>query len=97
MADQLLTMFVVNPWLAIIPALLLYWLSRRTKSRAAFIAGLLWTIYFLYELAIWFQLSFACEEGCDLRVDLLIIYPLLAAATLIALVKFFLTKFKNSR
>jgi hypothetical protein len=57
------------------------WLWRRVRSAA--IAGLLWFIYSGYEYLIFVR--FLCSGDCSIRVDLLVIYPLLLVVSFVAL------------
>ena len=59
----------------------------RRRQRTALAAALLWTAYGAYETAI--KLQLICPEGCNIRVDLLLIYPLLAIVSILSLVIFF--------
>ena len=59
----------------------------RGRKRIALAAALLWTTYGAYEGAI--KLQFICPEGCNIRVDLLLIYPLLIVVSVLALVTFY--------
>ncbi len=80
----LLGMFIVWPWLALLPAALftgLYWRSRRG---AVLLAALAWGAYCPYELAM--KLRILCSGECNIRVDLLLIYPLLLLLTGVGLV-----------
>ena len=64
-----------QPWLALIPVGLLlafYWISRR---RLVLVAAGFWFGYLPYELGM--KLRILCSGECNIRVDLLLIYPLL--------------------
>ncbi|HEY5717630.1 MAG TPA: hypothetical protein VIS52_03990 [Motiliproteus sp.] len=71
------------PWAGWLPTLLLLWLFRRRRRVIQLLAALLWGLYTLYELAIYYRLT--CSGECNIRVDLLLIYPVLLLATLLAL------------
>lgn len=86
---EIFAVFVAVPWLAIIPAAILYWVFSRFRFRVALYASLLWLAYMIYELAIWFKIL--CEEDCNIRVDLLVIYPVLAVISLLVLVRVFMS------
>jgi len=77
--------FVTMPWLAIIPAIVFYGAYRRWPFKLVLTAALLWLIYMLYELAMLYGIL--CGEDCNIRVDLLAIYPLLAGISVLALVQ----------
>jgi len=54
-----------------------------TAQAIAVSAGL-WLVYFFYEQAI--KSGLACSGDCNIRVDLLLIYPLLGVVSIIAIV-----------
>jgi hypothetical protein len=70
------------PWLALVPGAALLALSRRGAPGVVRIAGLLWLIYAAYEYAM--QRRWLCSGECNIRVDLLLIYPLLLGMSLAA-------------
>lgn len=57
-----------------------YWASRRP---AIVVAGLAWLAYSGYETAM--RLRWLCTGECNIRVDLLLIYPLLLGISVVAL------------
>ncbi len=59
----------------------LYW--TRGGRWAAF-AGILWLAYSLYELGM--RLRWLCSGECNIRVDLLLIYPVLIGFSLAGIV-----------
>jgi len=63
--------------------LVLYGLSRR---RSVAIAGVAWLLYAAYETAM--HLRWLCTSECNIRIDLLVIYPLLLVASGVAAVIF---------
>lgn len=70
------------PLLAVVPFVLFltaYFLYRR---RAALVAAWLWGLYIPYELAMRYRIL--CSGDCNIRVDLLLIYPILLVVSLIA-------------
>ena len=79
--------FVGAPPLALLLGAAFAGLYFRGRQRTVLAAALLWTAYGTYETAI--RLQFICPEGCNIRVDLLLIYPLLAIVSILALVVFF--------
>lgn len=54
----------------------------RDRRGAAIAAGVLWAAYSLYEYYV--ANGTLCDANCNIRVDLLIAWPLLAIATLFA-------------
>ena len=73
---RLTTVLIEYPSLTLVPAALLLWLWWRSRSTLAWVAGLLWIAYAAWECGV--------TEGPDanIRIDLLLIYPLLAVVTL---------------
>ncbi|MGE0161245.1 MAG: hypothetical protein AB7T31_17755 [Gemmatimonadales bacterium] len=61
----------------------LLWLWRR--RRAAGVAAVAWGAYGVYELLM--QARVLCTGECNIRVDLLLIYPLLLVLSLVAIAK----------
>ena len=74
------------PAFALLPAALLGWLQYRANKRQpgskagylGFIVSLLWLVYAVWE---WRVQIWARDETAPIRVDLLLIYPLLAILT----------------
>ena len=74
--------FIPQPWLALVPGaffLGLYRLSRRKLAAAAAVA---WLLYAPYEYAM--HRRWLCTGECNIRVDLLLFYPLLIVLSLAA-------------
>jgi hypothetical protein len=80
------SLFIEFPgWAALVGVALLalFWISRRT---AVAVAGLAWVGYGAYEQAM--KLRWLCTGECNIRVDLLLIYPVLLVITIVATVAF---------
>ena len=73
-----------HPWIAALVALLLAWLARRSDSRPAILAAVLWLAYGTYEALMHYRVL--CAQDCNIRIDLLAIYPLLLGVTLYGLI-----------
>lgn len=76
--------FIATPLLALAPAAAfaaLHWLVRR---RATLIAAGAWLAYWAYEESMKHRLL--CSGECNIRVDLLLLYPLLLALSVVAVV-----------
>src|SRR5437899_580073 len=74
---------IEQPVIAVLPFLLLlglYFLSRR---RFVLIVALLWACYLPYEFGM--KLRILCSGECNIRVDLLLIYPALGVLSVVAL------------
>jgi hypothetical protein len=77
---------IAQPWLTLIPTgllMALYWISRRRIILAA--AGV-WFCYLPYEWGM--KLRILCSGECNIRVDLLLIYPLLFLLSFAAILVF---------
>ena len=77
---------IAQPMLASIPAgfmAALYWISRR---RVILVAAGFWFCYLPYEWGM--KLRILCSGECNIRVDLLIIYPALLLVSLAAIFTF---------
>jgi hypothetical protein len=75
-------LIISYPWIAFVVggAFLGAWRWRRATS--ALIIGVLWVIYGVYEYLM--HARVLCSGECNIRVDLLLIYPVLFVASLIA-------------
>jgi len=65
------------------------------RSRVMLMTGALWCIYAAYEF--YMQSSFGCAPECNIRVDLAIIFPLLALSSIIAVIQLIVQFIKTSR
>lgn len=74
------------PFLALLPAALFAFFYIRTKRRVTLVAALAWLAYFPYEQAM--KLRILCTGECNIRVDLLLLYPLLALVSVMAVVAY---------
>jgi hypothetical protein len=77
-------LFIPQPWLALLPGLVfagVYWLSGRHLVR---VAALAWLLYAPYEYAM--HRRWLCSGECNIRVDLLLVYPALILISLAAVV-----------
>ena len=79
--------FVAQPLLALLPAIIFLILARLRHSRFALVTGLVWIAYALYEADMYARIL--CSGECNIRIDLLLIYPILALLTVAAIVTVF--------
>jgi len=79
-----LDLFVRWPLLALLLGLLLLGVYRVFPRRAALVAGLAWLVYAIYELGM--QKRWLCSGECNIRVDLFLIYPVLAVISIAGIV-----------
>ncbi len=77
------------PILATAVGLALFGLGRRNRRRVAVGAGIAWLLYGLYEFGM--KQRWLCSGECNIRIDLLVIYPLLVIALVAAGVSLFRT------
>ena len=71
-----MSLFIQTPLLAALPAVLFLGLYRVFRRRLILYAGMAWLLYAIYELGM--NKRWLCSGECNIRVDLLLIYPLLA-------------------
>jgi len=83
--DRLLgamAIFIEYPLLALAIGAVLLALGRRAHRRVVVGAGIAWLLYGLYEFGM--RRRWLCSGECNIRIDLLVIYPLLAIALVAA-------------
>ena len=71
----IMTIFVAYPLLAAGVGVVLLGLGRLMRRRLAMAVGLAWLVYAVYELGM--KLRWLCSGECNIRVDLLVICPVL--------------------
>ena len=79
---SLLAIFIEYPLLAAGIGALFIALGRRARRQTAISVGVVWVLYAAYETGM--QQRWLCSGECNIRVDLLLIYPLLLAASAVA-------------
>jgi hypothetical protein len=70
------------PLVAAVIGVLLLWLGRATRRRTAVVSGVLWLVYAVYETGM--HERWLCSGECNIRIDLLAIYPALLVSSLAA-------------
>ena len=75
-------LFIPHPWLALIPALVFAALYRWSGRGVVAVAAGAWLVYAAYEYALY--LRWLCSGECNIRVDLLLLYPVLLILSLVA-------------
>jgi hypothetical protein len=68
------------PMLAVAFGLLIVACFRLTRTRLVLVTGVLWMLYGFYEYLM--QIRVLCSGECNIRVDLLLIYPILLVCTI---------------
>ncbi len=76
--------FIGWPALALVPALGFGIAALRLRQTSAWLACAAWAAYFPYEMAM--KLRLLCSGECNIRIDLLLFYPLLLLISIIAIV-----------
>jgi hypothetical protein len=79
-----MTIFIAAPWLALVPGALFFVLFRLTRRKRVGSVALAWCLYALYEYGM--SRRWLCSGECNIRVDLLLVYPTLAVASLAGLI-----------
>lgn len=80
----MLGVFIAAPWLALLPAVLFLVLYRRSGSRLSAVTAGMWLAYAIYEYAMYRR--WWCSGECNIRVDLLLVYPVLLLLSVAALI-----------
>ena len=83
------------PLLAALPAVIFAILFFVTKKRPVRVAAISWLVYLLYEYAMKFRIL--CSDECNIRVDLLLIYPALLVISFVGLVYFIKAAYRKGR
>jgi len=82
---KLLTIFIAYPFAALGVAALLLVIAFARRSIFSGVVATLWAAYSYYEYLM--QTRVLCTGECNIRIDLLLIYPVLLVLTLAGLVK----------
>jgi hypothetical protein len=90
-----MAIFIEYPLLAGAIGLVLLWLGRRARRGVVAAAGVLWILYAVYETGM--RQRWLCSGECNIRIDLLLIYPVLAATLVVALISLALRQLKAQR
>lgn len=83
----LLGIFIAWPALALLPAALFGFLYMLRRHRLLLVTALLWLAYGVYEYGM--KLRILCSGECNIRVDLLLIYPVLVLLTVASVALYF--------
>jgi hypothetical protein len=77
-----MAIFIEYPLLAAVIGVVLLGLGRRTRHPTAVAVGVVWLLYAVYETGM--QWRWLCSGECNIRVDLLVIYPVLVLGAVVA-------------
>ena len=80
-----LGIMIAYPWMAWVVAAGLAALWRGSRSKAVAVAAVAWAFYGGYEYLMLARIL--CTGECNIRVDLLLLYPLLLALAVLAVVQ----------
>lgn len=80
-----MSILVDSPWLAAVIALALWTVWKWRRRRLSIVASALWASYCLYEHLM--HTRVLCSGECNIRIDLLVIYPVIGAVTIAAIVQ----------
>ena len=79
-----MAILVDQPWLAAIPGAVLLALWAASRRRLVLVAAIAWLLYVPYEYGMKWRVL--CSGECNIRVDLLVLYPVLAVLALLGLI-----------
>ena len=79
---SMMAIFIEYPWLAALIGVFLLAFGR--GRRAPVVAGVAWLLYAVYETGM--KQRWLCSGECNIRVDLLLVYPMLLVVTVVAVV-----------
>lgn len=82
--SRLLGVFIAWPALALVPAVIFGALYAYGRRKLVLITAVAWLAYFPYELSM--KLRVLCSGECNIRVDLLVLYPVLAVLSVASVV-----------
>ena len=81
-----MAVLIDQPWLAAVPLAVFLALYALSRSRVTVVAAAVWLLYLPYEYSM--KLRLLCTGECNIRVDLLILYPLLALLSALGIIAF---------
>ena len=79
-----INLLLEHPLLALVPSLGFFVLALSARRLTVALAAIAWALYAAYEEAM--TLHVFCPRGCNIRLDLILIYPLLIALSIAGLV-----------
>jgi len=81
---ELVAIFLLNPWLALLVAGAFAAAWRWSGSKMAAAAAFAWAAYGGYEYLMFTRIL--CTGECNIRIDLLVVYPMLLLTSLLAVI-----------
>lgn len=85
--------FLGRPWLALAPAVIFSAAGTIVRSRVAQSVGIAWSLYCVYEYLMKYRIL--CSGECNIRVDLVLLFPLLLVLSAAGVVAIALAAFKR--
>jgi hypothetical protein len=79
-----MSIVIEHPWLAAVIASGFWILWQMRRHRLTAVAASLWTVYLVYESLMRWRIL--CTGECNIRVDLLLIYPVLGVMSVVAVI-----------
>ena len=79
-----MAIFIEYPWVAALIGVPLLGLGRWRGRRAAAASGIAWLLYAVYETGM--KQRWWCSGECNIRIDLLLVYPMLLLLTVVGVV-----------
>lgn len=77
-----MAILIEYPWLAALIGAVVVGLGVWRRRRIAVLMGGVWLVYAVYETGM--KLRWLCSGECNIRIDLLVLYPLLLIALVVA-------------
>ncbi len=77
-----MAILIEYPWLAALIGAVVVELGVWRRRRIAVLMGGVWLVYAVYETGM--KLRWLCSGECNIRIDLLVLYPLLLVALVVA-------------
>lgn len=77
-----MSLLIEWPWLALAPAAVFLAFYRISRRKIVAVTALTWALYGVYEYGM--QRRWLCSGECNIRVDLLLLYPLLVVMSVLA-------------
>jgi len=90
--EVVIGLFIIFPLGATLIGALYLRMYFKVKAKISLLTGILWIIYSIYEHLI--NTRLLCTGECNIRIDLLVIYPLLLAMSLISTGQYLYKKIK---
>jgi hypothetical protein len=85
-----MAIFIEYPYLAALIGVVLLALGQYLRRRTLTGIGIIWMLYAAYETGM--HRRWLCSGECNIRIDLLIIYPVLALTLMVAGVSLFFAR-----